>query len=169
MLAALPLPKGDIGTYITLGLMRSRVLADMALPGVRHLAITIASGAGSKDGTAQALAIRDYVESHTQFLRDPDGAEMLHSPRWQVQRLLTGNLVYVDCDDVAMLAACLGKSVGLKARFIVVGFVSPNAPYRHVWTELRSPTGGPWVECDVTRPSQGLSGLAITRRLAWGV
>jgi transglutaminase-like putative cysteine protease len=169
MLASFPMLRGDAGTYLTLGLMRSRVLSDMAHPLVRKLAGSIASGVGSKDGTAQAIAIREYLEDHTQFLRDPDGAEMLHSPLLLVRQLLTTGRVYVDCDDVAMLAACLGKSVGLKARFIVVGFISPNSPYRHVWTELRSPTGGPWIECDVTRPAQGIESSAITRRLVWGV
>ncbi len=63
---------------------------------------------------------------------------------------------HVDCDDAAILAAGLGKAVGLLARFVLVGFRSSRAPFSHVWTELRSPTGGPWVEMDVTRSVQRL-------------
>ncbi len=169
MLSAFPLPRNDFGTYLTLGLMAARVRADMVSPEVRRLATSIAASTGTTDGTEQAVAIRQYLEAHSGFLPDPDGAELLHSPRWLAKRLLTGSTLYVDCDDIAMLAACLGKAVGLKARFIVVGFNSPNAPYRHVWTQLRAPAGGPWIECDITRPAQGLDDFVITRRLVWSV
>lgn len=169
MLLGLPLPRSDWGTYLTLTLMGARVRADMVSAEVRRLGTAIAADAGTTDGTELAVAVRGFLERRIYFLRDPDGAEMLHSPRWQATRLLTGRDLYLDCDDVAMLAACLGKAIGLKARFIVAAFSSPNAPYRHVWTQLRSPSGGPWIECDITRPAQGLDGVTITRRLVWSI
>ncbi|MGH3589542.1 MAG: transglutaminase domain-containing protein [Pseudonocardiaceae bacterium] len=110
--------------------------------------------------------MREWVEAHTEFLRDPDGAEMLHGPSWQIQTVLTQGRVYVDCDDVAMLAAALGKAIGLRARFVVVAFSSPNAPFRHVWTELSPRPTPQWVEVDVTRPAQGLPFNLITRSIA---
>ena len=165
---AFPLPRNDFGTWLTLAIMRSRVIASIAHPVVREVAVSIASQAGSKNGTEQAVAIRHYVEGHTQFLRDPDGAELLHDPVWQVRRILTQGTVYADCDDVAMLAAALGKAVGLRARFVVVGF-HENGPLQHVWTELRSPAGGPWVELDTTREAQNFNWGAIKRRMIWRV
>jgi hypothetical protein len=166
---AIPTPAGDLGTYVTLALMRARARADAISPVVRRLATGIAASVGSYDGTAQALAIRDYLADYTQFLRDPQGAELLHSPAYLAGLLLRGGTVYVDCDDVAALAASLGLAVGLRARFIAVAFGSPRSPYRHVWTELRSPVGGPWVSCDVTLAQQGLADVPITRRLVWEV
>ncbi|MEE8177710.1 MAG: hypothetical protein V3T65_06925 [Acidobacteriota bacterium] len=56
----------------------------------------------------------------------------------------------VDCDDAAVLSAALGKAVGLKPRFVVLGFEGPTGPYRHVYTELFD--GVAWTEMDVTRP-----------------
>lgn len=167
MLASFPLPGGDLGTYLTLGQMRAMVLREFMLPDVRLCASRIAGPYGS-DGAAQAVAIRAWLEDHVAFLRDPDGVEMLHGPAWQVRRALTQGVVYVDCDDVAVLAAALGKAAGLKARFVVVGFGSPKAPFRHVWTELAAPGSRHWIECDITRPAQGLPESA-SRVLTVGV
>lgn len=164
MLASLPLPSGDLGTMVTLGQMRSMVLREFLMPEIRLTATSIAAATGPSGGE-QATAIRNWLEDHTVFVRDPDGVEMLHGPRWQVQRALTRGMVSVDCDDVAMLAAALGKSIGLKARFTVVGFGSPKAPYRHVWTELAAPGSPMWTECDITRPAQGLPMESISRVL----
>lgn len=170
MLRALPLLPGDLGTYQTLGVMRAMVRRDYVLPQVRLLAQRIAAPAGAKDGEEQARAIRDFLEDHTQFLRDPYQGEMLHAPLWQVRAILTRDCAYVDCDDVAMLAAALGMSIGLQARFVVVAFGSPQAPFRHVWTELASPTAPQrWYEMDVTRPSQGLPLDRISRTYRVGV
>lgn len=160
----LPIPSGDGGTYATLGHMARLVRGAIIVPRVRYVAAKIASDASSRDGTAQARAIRAWVEDHTVFLRDPFGVELLHDPAVLVVAILTKGLVHVDCDDVAMLAAALGMAAGLRARFTVVGFDSPKSPFRHVWTDLSDPRGTPrWIEMDVTRPAQGLDGLPISR------
>ena len=169
MLASLPLPGGDFGTYLTLGQMRAAVLRDFLAPDVRLTAARIAGAAGP-GAEGQALALRQWLEDHVQFVRDPSQTEMLHGPAWQVRRALTHGTLQIDCDDVAMLAAAMGKAIGLQARFIVVGFGSPKAPFRHVWTELAAPGQHPrWLECDITRPAQGLPFGAIARILRVGV
>jgi transglutaminase-like putative cysteine protease len=161
-LSAVPLPGSDFGTRITLWQMRAMVYREFMNPMVRLTATEIAAGT---DGAEQAHAIRDYLEHRTEFVRDPDGVEMLHGPVWQLQQIRQNGVVRVDCDDVAMLAAALGKAVGLRARFVVVGFDNPRAPYRHVWAEL-SPRNLPaWVDMDVTRPAQGLPFNRIARVL----
>ncbi len=170
MLAAIPLPSSDFGTYMTLAAMRAMVYREFMAPNVRLMATDIVRGIGGKDGVEQAHAIRDFLEQHTEFLRDPDGIEMLHGPVWQVQQILNRGLVQVDCDDVAMLGAALGKAVGLRARFLAVSFVSVNAPYRHVWAEIGPPsTPQVWIDMDVTRPAQGLPFGYISRVLRLGV
>lgn len=164
MLAAIPLPSSDVGTYLTLAQMRAMVYREFMSPAVRLLATDIVRGIGGKDSGEQIHAIRDFLVQHTEFLRDPDGVEMLHGPVWQVQQILQRGVVQVDCDDVAMLAAALGKSVGLRARFVAVAFVNKQSPYRHVWTELSAGTMPPvWVDMDVTRPAQGLPFGYISR------
>jgi hypothetical protein len=169
MLSALPLPASDLGTHITLATMRAMVYREFMSPVVRLTASNIVAGLGGKDGAEQARRIREWLEDHTEFLRDPHGVEMLHGPVWQITQVQKNGVVQVDCDDVAMLGAALGKSIGLLARFQVVAFDSQNAPYRHVWAEL-SPANAPvWIDMDVTRPAQGLPFGRISRVITRGV
>lgn len=169
MLSALPLPGSDLGTLLTLAQMRATVYREFLSPLVRLTASKIVAEAAGGDGVAQAEQIRDWLESHVDFLRDPDGVEMLHGPVWQIQQIQRNGNEQVDCDDVAMLSAALGKSVGLRARFVVVAFDRANAPYRHVWTELSPPSVPVWVDMDITRPMQGLPFERITRVLVRNV
>lgn len=163
MLSALPLPSNDFGTWLTMAMMRGMVGREFLSPLVRLTATQIVAGLGGKDGAEQAHTIREWLESHTEFLRDPDKVEMLHGPVWQLQQIRRNGMAYVDCDDVAMLGAALGKAVGLRARFVAVAFDNPTAPYRHVWTELAPPISNQWVDMDTTRPAQGLPFNRISR------
>lgn len=163
MLAALPLPASDLGTHLTMATMRFMATRDAMMPAVRLTASHIVAGIGGSDGFEQAQAIREYVATHTEFLRDPDMVEMLHSPVWQVQQIQQRGIVQVDCDDVAMLAAALGKSIGLRARFVAVAFNGVNAPFRHIWAELSPRSVNAWVDVDVTRPAQALDFPRISR------
>jgi hypothetical protein len=163
MLSAFPLPSSDLGTFWTLAQMRGMVIREFLNPIVRLTAAQIVTGTGGQDALEQAYLIREFLSAHTEFLRDPDGVEMLHGPVWQLQQIQNTGIVSVDCDDVAMLAAALGKSIGLRARFVVVAFGSAHAPYQHVWAELGR--GNRWVDMDVTRPAQGLSFASISRTL----
>lgn len=167
MLSALPLPSSDLGTLLTLAHMRALVYREYLQPIVRLTATQIVTGTGGTDALEQAHLIRSFLVDHTEFLRDPDGVEMLHGPVWQLQQIHNSGLVSVDCDDVAMLAAALGKSIGLQARFVVVAFRSMRAPYQHVWTELGR--SGVWVDMDVTRPAQGFPFNLISRTLTQSV
>lgn len=134
------------------------------LPQVRLTASHIVAGLGGQDGNMQAEAIRDYLEMHTEFLRDPDNVEMLHGPVWQLDQIRKRGVVQVDCDDVAMLAAALAKAVGLRARFVVIAFDRPGAPFRHVFTEVAPRVANAkWTDMDVTRPAQGLPFNRISR------
>lgn len=165
MLSALPLPASDFGTFLTLAQMRGMVWREYMTPLVRLTATDIVAGYSSH-GTEQADAIRDYLSMHTEFLRDPDNVEMLHGPVWQLQQIRQRGVVQVDCDDVAMLSAALGKAVGLRARFVVIAFDQPGAPFRHVFTELGQRSANmKWVDMDVTRPAQGLPFNRISRAL----
>lgn len=163
MLSSLPLPSSDIGTYLTIATMRAMVYAEYLTPTVRLTASEIVAGIGGKDSVSQIHAIREWLDAHTEFLRDPDGVEMLHGPVWQVQQIRKNGVVQVDCDDVAMLSAAIGKAIGLRARFVVIAF---GGSYRHVFTEL-SPRGGApiWIDMDTTRESQNLPNT-VTRAFA---
>lgn len=159
------IPGGDQGTRATLAHMRRLVSSGAVTPLVRTAAASIVRGIPGMDGTLQAKTIREWIADHVDFLRDPYAVEALHEPAVMLRAILTRGVAQVDCDDVAILAAALGRSIGLRARFVVVGFNSPKAPFRHVWAELADPRAVMWVDMDVTRPAQGLSALPISRSI----
>lgn len=158
-----PIPSGDAGTYAVLAKMRSLARGGRISPLVRHVAASIVDGIPGMQSRLQIVAIRNWIEDHVAFLRDPKGVETLYTPDVLLRTVLTRGHVNVDCDDVATLAASLGLAIGLRARFVVVGFHSPNAPFRHVWTDLAAPGTSRWLDLDTTRPAQSLATAAISR------
>lgn len=166
------IPGGDAGIIATVNHMAALARQGRTDPMVRATATQIVRDIPGRDGTQQAYMLRAWLESHTLFVRDPTGAELLHSPRLMLDTLrVTRAPLSIDCDDVAVLGVALGGAIGLHAQFVVVGFFSPNAPFQHVWCELRGvlPTD-PWVDLDVTRNDQALPAFqAISRTWRMGV
>jgi len=157
-------PLGDLTTIFTVWKGRLLARREAWHPIVRNTAVQIVQAEDGYSGEGQALAIREWLNDHVRFLRDPRGAELLHGPVLTISQVDKNGMAYVDCDDAAVLAAALGKAVGLRARFVLVGFSSPHAPFRHIWTELAAPRpGSRWVEQDVTRASQNLPVVASRR------
>lgn len=150
----------------TVALMRQQAREASIDPLVRETAARIVFGVPGSDGTMQARILREWVASRTVFLADPLYTEALHEPAAMVQGILRRGVIQLDCDDVAVLTAALGLSIGLRARFIVVGFRSPAAPFQHVWCELSGVGRTAWVVVDPTRPSQPIGNQRVTRALA---
>ena len=158
-------PDGDAGTYQTVQWMRAIVHRNAVDPVVRQTTAAAVRGVPFDRGNIHAELIRQWIEARTYFLADPTYAEALHAPEWQIRQILTRGVIGVDCDDIAMLAAAMGLAIGLQARFVIVGFTSPKAPFRHIWTELAAVRSPRWVVIDPTRPMQGLESLSVSRRL----
>ena len=128
-------------------------------PIVRMVTARLVIGVPGSAAHLHARIIRDWLTMRVRFLPDPSTAEALHDPAWALEHILTYGQVQLDCDDMAMLAAAMGQSIGLRARFVAVAFSSPESPYSHVWADLGD--GQTWLSVDPTRPMQGLS---IARR-----
>lgn len=161
-----PLPDGDAGTFATLRAMQELSRRAALVPMVRQTAGQLVQAVPYDKGNVHADLIRRWIEPRVYFLADPTYAEALHAPEWSLRQILTRGTVGLDCDDVAMLAAALGLSIGLRARFVAVGFNSPEAPFRHVWTDLAALNRPAWVSVDPTRDTQGLGRFDI-RRVAY--
>lgn len=160
------IPDGDAGTIATVRRMARLVITGATDPLVRDTASTVVAGVSGREPVQQAQAIRRWLASHFQFLRDPHGAELLHSPRLLLTWVGQRGKVQADCDDAAILGAALARAIGLKVRFVVVGFLAPSAPFRHVWAEASASSGphaGEWVEFDVTRQAQAIPWDKISR------
>lgn len=157
----LPPVSGDGGTYATLARMKSLAKSGAATPSVRATAASIVREANA-DGILHARLIRSWLEDHIIFLRDLSTAEALYHPADLIREIAQKGQAQCDCEDVAMLAAALGMSVGLRARFVVLAF-RKGGPYQHVFTELSDSTGRVWIDDDITRPSQMFDTIRPTR------
>lgn len=160
------IPKGDAGVRATVRHMRRIARKARYSPAIRFKALEIIRGVSGRDALSQISNIREWLDEHISFVRDPVGGELIVEPDEALELLDRGHFpLRLDCDDVAVLAAALAESIGLRARFVVVGFHSRRAPFRHVWTELAAPSrASRWYDMDVTRMVQGLPLNAISRR-----
>ncbi len=156
------IPNGDAGTHATVNRMVQLARSASVDPEVRQVAAKLVMGAGSNPLTS-AKILQQWIERHTQFLPDPSTAEYLVYPGLSLDMILRDGVAQLDCDDVAMLAAALGLSIGFRARFMVAAFHSHNSPYQHVWAELAPMSGAWWLPIDPTRPVQGFEAYPITR------
>jgi len=144
---------GDVQTRITLRVMRD--LAGRALrdPVILDAAVQAVRGVDGRDVPAQIAALRSWLARRIQFLRDPDiEGDVLRTPRYLLDHLHRDGVARADCDDVSMLTAALGKSIGIPARFHAVAF-EPRGAFRHVFTELQTPDGA-WHEMDITESAE---------------
>ena len=156
----------DARTQLMVRQMQQLVEASYLDPVVRETATDIVRYATPRDYPGIARRIRNYLAEHIRFLRDPDGKEASYTPRLMLQSIKDYGIANVDCDDAAVLAATLGRSIGLQARFVLLGFLKPDNPLAHVYTELAGP--GPlatWIEQDVTRSQREIPFNMITRRV----
>ncbi|MGH8906850.1 MAG: transglutaminase domain-containing protein [Egibacteraceae bacterium] len=141
---------GDLGAQQTLQRMRDVVNHSLRDPVIIETARGIAAQAPPRDLLGIVRAIYDYLQDHFQFVPDPRGVETLATPRYLLDRIERHSFAEGDCDDAAILAAALGKAVGLRAKYRAVGFAAPNGPLTHVYTLLHA--GGRWVRLDPTKP-----------------
>lgn len=160
------IPGGDAGTVATLERMRHVARSGALEVATRDLAAAIVAGSG-RDGVLHAQLLGEWVGDHTTFLADPLHAEAINQVSRTLELIRRYDQAQIDCDDVAVLAAALGLSVGLRARFVAVAFGAPYdlaAPYAHVWAELSPAAPEPvWLTIDPTRPTVELPPIA--RRL----
>lgn len=146
----LSIPEGRAGTLATLRVMRHLARSSAALPIVRETAVDLVRRSTPLAIESQVHHIREFLRRHVSFVRDPRHVEALHTPHWLLSTIRTEGSVQGDCDDVALLGATLGLSVGLPARFVALG----RDDYEHVFAALGRPDGRQWWELDVTRPWQ---------------
>lgn len=170
-LSTLPLPRGgDAQTLATLRQMRRVARAAALTPDVRGVATTVVASAGPR-AAAQIAALADWLAPLVTFVRDPYHVEMITDPVVLLRQLKVIGVVAADCDDVATLVAALGRSIGMRARFVVVAFAygdprvpASAKPFEHVFTQLAIPTGQPrWVSFDFTRQAQDAAATPIAR------
>lgn len=135
------LPDGPEGTRATLDLMAELARANRTNPIIRGLAEKIIADVPQKDYVGEARAVQQFVLHAIRYTQDIDGVETLKDP------VTTLASAMGDCDDKALLAAALLRSIGHPARFVAVSFNDPNM-YEHVYVETRA--GTVWIPLETT-------------------
>lgn len=101
-----------------------------------------------KQWRAEADALCRYVQRSVRYVQDSTDTEVLILPDVLLREVHAG-----DCDDMALVLACLLESVGHKTRFVACGFTyDPPGELTHVFVQTRiggfqSRNGG-WYSLD---------------------
>lgn len=146
---------GKVTADKTMRQMRENVRRARTHPLVWETARRIVAAVSPRDEQGQARTIREWLDARFRFTRDPLGTELLLTPTYLLGRIADQGFVQGDCDDAATMAAALGTSLGMPARFMAVAF-GEDQPYSHVFTVLypRTRTGARMpMEMDVARPA----------------
>lgn len=155
------LPVGDAGTYRTVDAMRVLTRAAQSNDTVRRFGESLAGGSGSL--AQRALRLRDWLDHHFLFVRDPHDVELLTTPAEQLRQIADMGAARGDCDDVAVLGAALARAGQLPVRYVLYGFGVPPTTFSHIFAEIPTPDGV--VDLDVTRPAQHIPRPTRVRRL----
>jgi hypothetical protein len=136
------LPPGSAGTDATLREIGRLVKYDLERPAVRFQALKILQSykVGSKNARREAEALYLWIKRNIRYQKDPVDIETVQSP------VVTLRLAAGDCDDHAALMGAMAHSVGILARFRVVGYSQANPI--HIWAEVF--VGGKWLPVDTT-------------------
>lgn len=164
------LADGDLGIAQTCAQMAKLIRASIATPIVRQQVSNIVAGLSPNDWKGQAYAVREWIANHVEFMRDPAGVELLHTPEWLLRTIAANGQTQVDCDDVAILAGALMGAIGWSVVLVTVAFLD-NSAYSHVYCSCSAPSASfidsqgerIWIEFDTTRPMQDLPLNLISR------
>ena len=145
------IPSGEAGTDRTVKAIANLVNDSLRRPLVRLKAINILKSANvpNKNTVAAAKALFEYVRKLVRYIPDPIDVETVQSPE------VTLRVAAGDCDDHTALVAALAMSIGIPARYRVVGFASDK--FAHIFPELQ--INGKWIPADTT------SGKSFGRRV----
>ena len=138
------IPEGKAGTIATLKIMRNIIKAWRPNLQLRSLASQIVSVVPGKDWAGELAAIQSWVRDNIRYTRDIHDLETLHTPD------VTLNTRMGDCDDQAILTACLLASSGHPWRLVAIALKNAPDQFVHVYTESR--LGNKWVSVETTEP-----------------
>jgi transglutaminase-like putative cysteine protease len=147
---------GDLGVEQSLGMMANDVDQACDSQRVVYFARRLAVNAGVRQQYQQALAIKNWLARVFRFVDDPIDRDLFVTPDRALQEYEATGQVTGDCDEAATLGAALGRAVGMRAQFVVLGFPSDDPDedgrFAHVFAVLLTDDNRS-VSLDVTRPA----------------
>lgn len=154
------IPWGNLGVRTTIRHMRRLVQEALRDPLVLEAGANLS---GWSDSAREKIGVLEgWLADRVQYTPDPEGQELIRSPAYMVLDIRQNGSTFGDCDDVATLAAAVGKAAGIPARFVLLSF-NRNEPFSHVYTELENTDSleCQWIPLDTTAPAQFGPGLRV--------
>lgn len=147
--------------------MRRLVDQAQADPQFVRFAVDLVRNVPQFDEYGEVKALFAWVQANIRYTKDPVAKEKLYPPT-ELLKIRAG-----DCDDISMLLAALGLSLGYPTHLVTVG-ADPEYPneFSHVYVEVEVPAGsGQWVALDAARPGSafGREPEMWTRKRAWSL
>jgi hypothetical protein len=133
---------GEAGTDQTVEQIAEFVRYSQKRPHIRLLAVQILDrvNVDSREPKRAAHALFSWVSDRIKYVLDPISVETVQDPETTL-KLKAG-----DCDDHSGLMAALLQSIGIPARFVVIG--SDPDRFQHIYTEAQ--IKGEWIPVDTT-------------------
>ena len=120
---------------------------------VRQLAEVICAGLPSKDYVGEYQAYYYFMLGpHVRYMRDPRTVELVRDPSLVARKILAGEIVSLDCDDMDGVLSSLVLSGGGSCQSVTVAFKNMfhggARQYSHVFCEAQDPRSGRWIVLD---------------------
>jgi hypothetical protein len=132
--------------------VREAVARSQRVYTVRQTAEAITQGLRSKDYVSEALAIYQWVCTHTRYARDPRTIELVRAPYLVLADIAQGQTPGIDCDDMTALIAALCLTLGHRTRAVTVAprhvFFQGERQFTHIFAQVQDPRTGQWITLD---------------------
>ena len=114
-------------------------------PYVRYVAVGLMPCLANNAIADQVQTIVTFVKDRLIYMRDPEGAELVHSPTRLLKQIMTKGRAFGDCDDHALMLNSMLGSLGIATRFVGVK-TGNSAKYNHVISGVKIKSE--WVDID---------------------
>lgn len=143
-------------TFTTLESINKIVKQWGSSPRVRELGERLTAWTEQHNTQQQAEAVFNWVQSHTRYMKDPVGTELLRTPEVMLDGINRDGFAALDCDDYVVLLGSLLASVGIPVRAHKVGFTREPEEFSHIYLEAKVAPGfcqeEKWMPLDPTFP-----------------
>jgi hypothetical protein len=145
------------GAKDTLRLMSELALGDRGERSavVRRFTEWIVRDIAPKDYLGEILAVRHSLVQPSptrpgtpmfRYVNDPRHVEFVKDPQRMVEEIMQDGTTAVDCDEQALMVACMAMQIGRRPQFVALGF-SPGQ-LTHVATRVQEPKSNEWIWMD---------------------
>lgn len=154
---------GIFASYKTLKIMRDIIRNSSKNYYVRRWAEKIVESIPCCD-YERALAIYEFIQENTQYLKDPHRFEFMKTPPVILKLIEAGELPLLDCDDATLLSLSLLSSIGIRTKIIATSYKADHV-LKHVYGAFQ--IKGNWIYIDASNHESllGWEHTGITKRV----